>query len=230
MKKIRNQKGITLIALVITIIVLLILASVSIAMISGDNGILSKAGEAKTKNEIANLKEQFNLLKINELMERYEGSGAKIETQKVEDTLNKMVNDKLITEDTKDSLLENGSAQIGDETVTIEEIAGKENRVKIIMDEENKEIYILVRKENRPTTGSPEYLYEYFINETSMGNVPNRGIVPSKLIDFDVNTKYEGYVVVTDINGNKKDTYNFEFTTTFAADKMLGVPNRMAII
>ena len=36
-----NQKGITLIALVITIIVLLILASVSISMLTGDNGILT---------------------------------------------------------------------------------------------------------------------------------------------------------------------------------------------
>ena len=38
-----NNKGITLIALVITIIVLLILAGVSIAMLTGDNGLLTKA-------------------------------------------------------------------------------------------------------------------------------------------------------------------------------------------
>ena len=44
----RNQRGITLIALVITIIVLLILAGVSIAMLTGDNGILSKARQAQT--------------------------------------------------------------------------------------------------------------------------------------------------------------------------------------
>lgn len=45
----KKQNGITLIALVITIIVLLILAGVSIAMLTGDNGILTKAGTAKTK-------------------------------------------------------------------------------------------------------------------------------------------------------------------------------------
>ena len=39
----KNQKGITLIALVITIIVLLILAGVTIAMLTGENGILNKA-------------------------------------------------------------------------------------------------------------------------------------------------------------------------------------------
>ena len=47
----RRNKGITLIALVITIIVLLILAGVAISMLSGENGILKKAGEAKTKTE-----------------------------------------------------------------------------------------------------------------------------------------------------------------------------------
>ena len=39
----KSSKGITLIALVITIIVLLILAGVSIAMLTGDNGILTQA-------------------------------------------------------------------------------------------------------------------------------------------------------------------------------------------
>ena len=45
----KNQKGITLIALVITIIVLLILAGVSIAMLTGQNGLLTKASNAKTE-------------------------------------------------------------------------------------------------------------------------------------------------------------------------------------
>ena len=42
-----NNKGITLIALVITIIVLLILAGVSIAMLTGQNGILTQARNSK---------------------------------------------------------------------------------------------------------------------------------------------------------------------------------------
>lgn len=47
----KEQKGITLVALVITIIVLLILAGVTIAMVLGDNGIINRANEAKTKTE-----------------------------------------------------------------------------------------------------------------------------------------------------------------------------------
>ena len=62
MKKVLKEKsGITLIALVITIIVLLILAGVSIAMLTGDNGILTQATEAKEKNTIGGEKEQISL-------------------------------------------------------------------------------------------------------------------------------------------------------------------------
>ena len=56
---IKTSNGITLIALVITIIVLLILAGVTIATLTGDNGILKKAGDAKTQTEQA--KEDENL-------------------------------------------------------------------------------------------------------------------------------------------------------------------------
>ena len=48
-----NKNGITLIALVITIIVLLILAGVSISMLTGDNGILTQAQNAKKETEEA---------------------------------------------------------------------------------------------------------------------------------------------------------------------------------
>ena len=59
MKKIKTQKnkGITLIALVITVIVLLILAGITISAITGDNGIIGNAGQAKEETEIANEKE-----------------------------------------------------------------------------------------------------------------------------------------------------------------------------
>ena len=57
----RKEKGITLIALVITIIVLLILAGVSIAMLTGDNGILTQAQNAKNKTEGAEEEEKVKL-------------------------------------------------------------------------------------------------------------------------------------------------------------------------
>lgn len=56
--KVKNTGGITLIALIITIIVLLILAGVSIAMLTGQNGILTQAQNAKQATEGAAAKEK----------------------------------------------------------------------------------------------------------------------------------------------------------------------------
>ena len=69
---IRNKKGITLIALVITIIVLLILAGVSIAMLTGTNGILTQAQKAKMTTELSSYKEQLELYKTEKLSENRE--------------------------------------------------------------------------------------------------------------------------------------------------------------
>ena len=57
----KNNKGITLIALVVTIIVLLILAGVSIAMLTGQNGILNKASSSAIANAIGEGKDQVAL-------------------------------------------------------------------------------------------------------------------------------------------------------------------------
>ena len=57
----RNVKGITLIALVISIIVLLILAGISIGMLTGENGILTQAQKAKEQTEKATEEEQRQL-------------------------------------------------------------------------------------------------------------------------------------------------------------------------
>ena len=58
---IKQTKGITLIALVITIIVLLILVAVSIAMLTGENGILTKASTAKEQTTEAEFEEQVKI-------------------------------------------------------------------------------------------------------------------------------------------------------------------------
>ena len=56
-----NEKGITLIALIVTIIVLLILAGVSISMLTGEDGIIAQAVKSKEASEIANEKEIVTL-------------------------------------------------------------------------------------------------------------------------------------------------------------------------
>ncbi len=66
----KMNKGITLIALVITIIVLLILAGISLATLTGQNGVLTKANSAKDEHKINQYKEEINLIVADEIAER----------------------------------------------------------------------------------------------------------------------------------------------------------------
>ena len=64
----KRNKGITLITLVVTIIVLLILAGISLGMLTGENGILNRAAEAKEKTGAANKEERRKLAQAEALM------------------------------------------------------------------------------------------------------------------------------------------------------------------
>ena len=57
----KNNKGITLVALVITIIVLLILAGVSISMVVGENGVLNRATGAADATQVAEIKQELEM-------------------------------------------------------------------------------------------------------------------------------------------------------------------------
>ena len=80
-----KNKGITLIALVITIIVLLILAGISIATLTGNEGILTKTTDAKDENGKATAEEQVKLA----VMGSYEKNG-KLNYKDLKDNLNKI--------------------------------------------------------------------------------------------------------------------------------------------
>lgn len=88
--KLKNQrksnKGITLIALVITIIVLLILAGISIATLTGENGVLTKASEAERKTDIEDTKEQIKI----ELMGAFDDKGNSYTNQDVINAVKKI--------------------------------------------------------------------------------------------------------------------------------------------
>ena len=77
-----NERGITLIALVVTIIVLLILAGVSISMLTGNNGILTQAQRAKEETEKAAQEEQEMLNSYEDYMKGTSG-GQRDEKKKV---------------------------------------------------------------------------------------------------------------------------------------------------
>ena len=60
-KKGNKQSGITLVALVVTIVVLLILAGISIRLVLDNNGIITRAGDAKDKHEQGRVNDQIDL-------------------------------------------------------------------------------------------------------------------------------------------------------------------------
>ena len=68
----KNNKGITLIALVITIIVLLILAGVTLAMITGENSIFTKAGKAAVSTRASQGKELASVIAAEVISDFYE--------------------------------------------------------------------------------------------------------------------------------------------------------------
>ena len=86
MQKQKNkQRGITLIALVVTVIVLIILAGVSIAMLVGENGIITQAQTAKKKKKNASLKEELSIKVVESL-----NMAGKIDIEKLNSSLAKV--------------------------------------------------------------------------------------------------------------------------------------------
>ena len=96
----RKERGITLIALVITIIVLLILAAVSIAMLTGQNGILTQAQNAKKDTETASLIEQAK----TDVLGIQAGNGGKISKDEFVNVLKKYFDGVPEAEDLPDDL------------------------------------------------------------------------------------------------------------------------------
>lgn len=92
----RNQKGITLVALVVTIVVLLILAGTSIAMLKGDNGIITnaqKANYANTEGEVMDkIKMAFNTIKTEVIVKSATVSNYKA-TEQIVDLANLVAKD-----------------------------------------------------------------------------------------------------------------------------------------
>ena len=134
-KGFNKNKGITLIALIITIIVLLILAGVTLNMVMGDSGIFGKANKASEQTQISNAKEIIRMQVLeNELNKKTKDSNAKSD-----EDLQEAVEAKLTEEGYK---IEEGKITIGSTEINIAEeiantstgggtsIAGKEDNSK----------------------------------------------------------------------------------------------------
>ena len=74
-QKLKNNKAITLIALVVTIVVLLILAGISISLVIGDNGLIQKSKDAKLETRAGTVEDEVTVWKQNNAVNRSLGNG-----------------------------------------------------------------------------------------------------------------------------------------------------------
>ena len=112
-EKMADYTGITLIALIITIIVLLILAGVSLSMVFNQNGIFSRAEQATIEYRAGSVEEEVILWKNDKLMAKYDGISAKTRDELIEDQKSR----KLLTDKEAETAKDTGKVTIGRKTI-----------------------------------------------------------------------------------------------------------------
>lgn len=105
-KSYKNQKGITLIGLVVTIIILLILAQVSLKLVTGNEGILKRAESAVTKTNDASEREEIEIA-IADLWTAYYKDPVAIKNETLKNYILKSCADKVISTGAGGSLISN---------------------------------------------------------------------------------------------------------------------------
>ena len=104
--KFKERNGITLIALVITIIVLLILAGISITMLTGDNSILKQGVNAKQRTEETAEEEQVRMATMAAITDATVNLKSEIEKAKLEEELQKYFSGATVTEEDENFIYE----------------------------------------------------------------------------------------------------------------------------
>lgn len=137
-QKFANSRGITLIALVITIIVLLILAGVSIATLTGDNGLLSKAQEAKDATRGGEVQETVTLAAANNTGADYIG-GTK---QTRAEVIAQLHRDGKLTDSEVATLEENDVITIGGITIDFSVLGSISNAKTLVQAFKDREINV----------------------------------------------------------------------------------------
>ena len=206
----RDSKGITLIALVITIIVLLILAGVTIATLTGENGILTRATDAREQTELADEKEKVELSATGALTK---ANGGEISQENLEEELGKYF-------ETGKYAVEAGTNEDGTEGYIVTITENDPNGRKYFVDKNgNVEDYI-VREPEEPTEGTgTNFKMDYgvieveFLNGTSYNttNTPNHPILKEGMTGITYNEETGETTNVSNSNGT--DWYSYVETT-----------------
>ena len=214
-KYLKSNKGITLIALVITIIVLLILAGVSIAMLTGQNGILTQAQNAKNKTEEAQERESIELAVTSSQME--DVNTLEMDKEKLENAIKQQFGnnkDFTVTDNGDGSFIVNMNDTKRMYFVNEEQVISQENILKISTAEELKEFRDDVNSGN-----TYESWYVYLTND----------------ITLDINEEWEPigngeYPFKGTFNGEKNEINGMYINTTGEDQALFGYTDNASII
>ena len=190
-KSSKESKGITLIALVITIIVLLILAGITMASVTGENGILKKATDAKGATEKAALVEEAKTEILNMQAENKTGDFNSIDLKSVlEKYFDNVPNAYDINADTK--------------LIAKKEYGGYELKVSDIYNEtiSNATTYTVYEDENKEKAPVPE---GFTVSSKSTENTVKNGLVIS-------DNKGNEYVWIPCITNESSDKLKYQRT------------------
>ena len=226
--KTKEMKGITLVALVITIVVLLILAGVSINTVLGDDGIIKKAKEAAEATKRASAEEEMNRLVLE------------YQIASNDETLKSFLQEK-VTEGRINGVTDNGDGTITitkkvdgkDYTITVKKPAAstpsvKVGAIRVVSDStgagsslgeastsKGKTLYIMIESSisGGTTTVSPQVPYAVTENGTYKFTVTGtvNGTAYTKEVSVEVNQFKNS--ILNDINIKIGDSLNYTYDT-----------------
>ena len=226
----KNQKGITLIALVVTIIVLLILAGISINALAGQNGILSRAIKAKNDSDAASDLEYLQVEATSELMDYYQGNDTKSEDDYILDKWSNGDNSKIKVNKIDKTVTYNGKVYAMSDIIGSESEKSKINdsnmtqiTISTATKEEDKEmlssgkVRLIVEEENNMRAYIPNGFYY-------VSGKPSNGMVISDIYgDDDKNTKGGNQFVWVPCSTDANATAATDNGTTVTYEKVNGL-------
>ncbi len=191
-----NSKGITLISLIVTIIILLILATVSIQVLTGDNGLLTMSKSAVDKNSDGEIEEQIKLAYQEYQTEKFTGTD-KTELEYIKESLEKIYGNGKVTISVEDEVYH-----------VVIDINGKEKKYYLdngkfgIYKDLNDYgvkigdiVYYDATKDKNGNTLSTTYT-SYSLSDTNIQNNSGRTSGYNKNQTFSVNTNTNGWRVL----------------------------------
>ena len=193
----KNKKGITLIALVVTIVVLLILAGVTISLLLDENGIIAKSKDARTETRVSQIEDEVGMWKQHNFINKESN-----QAQENADTmLANLISRKLLTEEEIDRDQELITIKKKDGTI-VKEISYSSvtiNISKTLATEKSGVVILKVESvEGLPiqTIKNEEEFTSFANSITSLSEERKKEII-KKLEPVYINTKFEGTNVTT---------------------------------